>query len=328
MSEPLLELRNVTKICKVGGGLGLLGGRVIRAVDSASFTLPSDESSIVALVGESGSGKTTIAKIILGLLEATSGEVLYKGRSVSEWIKKDKISYFKEVQPIFQDPYGIYNPVYRIDRVLGLVIKKFNLASSKSEARDLMIKAMKELGLRPEDLLGRYPHQLSGGERQRFMLTRILLIKPRLIVADEPVSMIDVSLRAIFLNQLASLKDKLGASCLYITHDLNIASYIADRIIVLCHGRIVEDGPKAEIIKDPLHPYTKTLMDSIPIPNPRQRWKEIADLTKIESFKKLKAEKGCIFSARCPYAKEICKAKAPPFVEVKPGRKVACFLYT
>ena len=327
MSEPLLELRDVTKIFKIGGGLGLLGGRIIRAVDSVSFTLPSDESSIVALVGESGSGKTTIAKIILGLLEATSGEVLYKGRSVSEWIKKDKIGYFKEVQPIFQDPYGIYNPFYRIDRVLGLVIKKFNLASSKSEARDLMIKAMKDLGLRPEDLLGRYPHQLSGGERQRFMLTRILLIKPRLIVADEPVSMIDVSLRAIFLNQLASLKDKLGASCLYITHDLNIASYIADRIIVLCHGRIVEDGPKAEIIKDPLHPYTKTLMDSIPIPNPRQRWKEIADLTKIESFKKLKAEKGCIFSARCPYAKEICRAKAPPFVEVKPGRKVACFLY-
>lgn len=327
MSRFLLELRNVTKIFKIGGGLGLFSRRTIKAVDSVSFTIPSDKPLIVALVGESGSGKTTIAKIILGLLKPTSGDVLYKGRSVSDWIKRDKLKYFKEVQPIFQDPYSIYNPFYRIDRILELVIKKFNLASSKREAKDLIIKAMKDLGLRPEDLLGRYPHQLSGGERQRFMLTRILLIKPKLIVADEPVSMIDVSLKAIFLNQLASLKDKLKASCLYITHDLNIASYIADRIIVLCHGKVIEEGPAEEIIKDPLHPYTKLLIDSIPIPNPRCRWREAVDLTRLESFKKLKAEEGCIFSARCPYVREICKTKAPPFEEVKPGRKVACFLY-
>jgi len=327
MNEFLLELKNVTKIFKVGGGLGLFSKEVIKAVDSISFSIPSDKPSIVALVGESGSGKTTIARIILGLLEPTSGEVLYRGRSVSNWLKEDKLKYYKEVQAVFQDPYSIYNPFYRIDRVLELVIKKFNLASSQEEARDLMIKAMKDLGLRPEDLLGRYPHQLSGGERQRFMLARILLIKPRLIVADEPVSMLDASLRAIFLDQLASLKDKLGASCLYITHDLNIASYIADRIIVLCHGKIVEDGSKEEVIRNPLHPYTKTLIDSIPIPDPRRRWKEPVDLTTLESFKKLKAEKGCIFSSRCPYAKEICKARMPTLTEVKPGRKVACFLY-
>jgi peptide/nickel transport system ATP-binding protein len=327
VSTPLLELKNITKVFRIGGGLGLISKRTIKAVDSVSFSMPSDKPLITALVGESGSGKTTIARIILGLLEPTSGEVFYKGRRVSEWLKKSRMEYFKEVQPIFQDPYSIYNPFYRIDRVLELVIKKFKLAASREEARELMVKAMNDIGLRPEDLLGRYPHQLSGGERQRLMLARILLLKPRLIVADEPVSMIDVSLRAIFLDQLMSFRDKFGASCLYITHDLNTASYVADNILVLCHGRMVEEGPKDVIVNDPLHPYTKLLVSSIPIPNPRQRWKESVDLTSIESFKKLKVEEGCVFSARCPHAKDVCRAKVPPPLEVEPGRKVACFLF-
>lgn len=326
MDKPLLELRNVTKVFKIGGGLGLISRKTIRAVDSVSFLMPSDKPLITALVGESGSGKTTIASIILGFLKPTSGMVFYKGREVSDWLKRDRLEYFREVQPIFQDPYSIYNPFYRVERVLEMVIRKFKLAS-RGETRELIIKAMKDIGLRPEDLLGRYPHQLSGGERQRFMLTRILLIKPRLIIADEPVSMIDVSLRAMFLDYLMSFKEKLGTSCLYITHDLNIAGYIADNILVLCNGRIVEKGAKESIIKDPLHPYTRLLVSSIPIPNPRIRWREEIDLTSIEAFKKLKVEKACVFSSRCPYVMDRCKREIPELIDVGLNRRVACFLY-
>ncbi len=326
MSQPLVEIKNLTKVFKIGGGLGLVSRRTIKALDSVSLTIPSDRAAITALVGESGSGKTTMARIILGLLEPTFGEVLYKGRRISDWLKKNRMEYLREVQPIFQDPYSVYNPFYRVERVLEMVIKKFRLASSKAEMREIISKTMKDMGLRPEDLLGRYPHQLSGGERQRFMLTRILLMRPRLIVADEPLSMIDVSLRSIFLDHLTSFKDKLGISCLYITHDLNVASYVSDSILVLCHGRVVEAGPKDAVIEDPLHPYTKLLISSIAIPDPKRRWKEKTDLTSIESFEKLKAGEGCVFSARCPYASEVCKEKVPPLQQIRSERKIACFL--
>lgn len=326
MNQSLLELKNLTKTFGIGGGLGLLSQRTITAVDSISFSMSSGEPSITALVGESGSGKSTIVRIILGLLKPTSGEVLYKGKRISEWLKKNKREYLKQVQPVFQDPYSSYNPHYRIERTLEKAIKKFKLASSKSEMKELILETLKNIGLRPEDLLGRYPHQLSGGERQRFLLARILLIRPRLLIADEPVSMIDVSLRAIFLDQLVYLKEKYNTSCLYITHDLNTAAYIADNMAILCHGRIVEDGQKDLVMDKPLHPYTKLLMSSISIPDPKRRWKERIDLTSLESFANLEAEKGCTFSIRCPHAKEECKSGVPQLIEVEPGRKVACFL--
>jgi len=327
MSEaPLLEFKNVTHIFRVGG---LISRRRIKAVDDVSFTIPSEKPMIKALVGESGSGKTTIARIILGLLEPTSGEVLYKGRRIKDWLKKEKTTYLREVQPIFQDPYSIYNPFYRVERVLKLALKKLAKKKSKKEIEDEIISAMKDIGLRPEDILGRYPHQLSGGERQRLMLCRILLIRPKLVIADEPVSMIDVSLRAIFLEHLSSFKEKIGTSCLYITHDLNIAGYIADEIMVLAHGRLVEEGPTKDLIGDPLHPYTKLLVNSIPNPNPRKRWKEKMSLSsEFATLEQVKVEHGCIFHPRCPYATEKCKKEKPPMIEVKPKRKVSCFLYT
>ncbi|MCD6464832.1 ABC transporter ATP-binding protein [Candidatus Bathyarchaeota archaeon] len=327
MSEaPLLEFKNVTHIFRVGG---LISRRRIKAVDDVSFTIPSEKPMIKALVGESGSGKTTIARIILGLLEPTSGEVLYKGRRIKDWLKKEKTTYLREVQPIFQDPYSIYNPFYRVERVLKLALKKLAKKKSKKEIEDEIISAMKDIGLRPEDILGRYPHQLSGGERQRLMLCRILLIRPKLVIADEPVSMIDVSLRAIFLEHLSSFKEKIGTSCLYITHDLNIAGYIADEIMVLAHGCLVEEGPTKDLIGDPLHPYTKLLVNSIPNPNPRKRWKEKMSLSsEFATLEQVKVEHGCIFHPRCPYATEKCKKEKPPMIEVKPKRKVSCFLYT
>ncbi len=325
MSSPLLEFKNVTKEFKMGGGLGLISRR-IKAIDSISFKIPSDKPTITSIVGESGSGKSTIAKLALGLLSPTSGEILYKGEKIEVWLKKKRMKFLREVQPIFQDPYSVYNPFYRIDRVLEIVVKKFKLASNKDEARRLIHKCMRDIGLR-SDLLGRYPYQLSGGERQRFLLARILLIKPKLIVADEPISMIDASLKAIFLDHIKRFRDEYGVSCIYVTHDLNTASYIADNILVLCNGRIVEEGPAGELIDNPLHPYTKLLVDSIAIPDPDSRWQDKLDLTVGGSLRKLRTENCCVFSAKCPYASEDCKRKIPPTINVKSGRKVSCFLY-
>jgi len=326
MEEPLLELKNVTKEYTIGGGLGLTERKTIRAVDKVSFTILGKKPTIVALVGQSGSGKTTIARIILGLLEPTSGEVLYKGKDTRLWLKKDKKTYRHNVQVIFQDPYGIYNPFYRVDRVLFKAVKKFGLASSSEEAHKMVIESMRAMGLRPEDLLGRYPHQISGGERQRLMLVRILLMKPKLVVADEPVSMIDVSLRSIFLNNLQDLKERIEMSCLYITHDLNIAHYVADEIIVLCHGRIVEIGDAKSIVKDPLHPYSQNLVNAIPIPDPTKRWKDAAQIKEV-TFEELRAEQGCMYSHKCPHVMPMCKKEVPPLTELGSGRKAACFLY-
>jgi oligopeptide/dipeptide ABC transporter ATP-binding protein len=322
---PLLELRDVTRIFRVGG---FISGKTVKAVNSVSFLIPSERPVITSLVGESGSGKTTIARMILGLLKPTSGEILYRGRSVSDWLKKDKLRYFREVQAIFQDPYAIYNPFYRVERALKVALKKLKIASDEGEIQELIVSAMKDLGLRPEDIMGRYPHQLSGGERQRLMLVRILLIKPRLIVADEPVSMIDASLRAIFLDQLLSLKEKIGISCLYITHDLNIAGYVSDNVVVLCHGNIVEEGPVRKLMEEPLHPYTRILINSIPIPDPKRRWKEEVHLTaSIRTSEQVKVERGCVFHNRCPHVMDRCKVDRPLLQEVATDRRVACFLY-
>ncbi|RLE86347.1 MAG: ABC transporter ATP-binding protein [Thermoprotei archaeon] len=326
MQQKLLELKNVTKIYRVGGGLGLRA-RYITAVKNVTFSIPEGEPLIVALVGESGSGKTTIARMVLGLTDITSGEILYRGKSVAEWLKEDPFTFRKEVQAIFQDPYSAYNPFYRVERILYLAIKKFKLASSKEEAEEMIIKAMKALGLRPEDLLGRYPHQLSGGERQRLMLVRALLIKPRLLVADEPVSMIDASLRAVFLNNLLQLKKEINMSCLYITHDLNIANYVSDRMVVLCNGRVVEEGPSHMIFEEPLHPYTDLLVKAVPIPDPRRRWKSRISI-KAETLREVRPERGCPFQHRCPHVTDRCRTQDPPIVDVGSGRKVACFLYT
>lgn len=272
---PLLQVNQLTKVFTAG----MLAKRQIKAVDDASFTIVGEKPQITALVGESGSGKSTILRAILGFIKPTSGEVLYKGKNVQELLKKDRKTFRKEVQVIFQDPYSIYNPFYRVDRVLELVMKKFDLAPGM-DREALIEESLRNVGIRPEELLGRYPHQISGGERQRLMLARILLIKPRLLLADEPVSMIDASLRAIFLDILLDFKKKYEISSIYVTHDFNVAHHIADDVVVLCNGTIVEKGTIDEIVSKPLHPYTKNLINSIPIPDPTDRWKDKIEVKK------------------------------------------------
>jgi len=317
---------NVTKIYRTSGGLKLSRRKFMKAVDGVSLNLIGNEPTVLGLIGESGSGKSTIARMILGLLKPTSGEIFYKDRNLRDWLKSDKKIYRREVQAIFQDPYSIYNPFYKVNRIFKIPIKKFGLASTNKEEKNLIVEALETLGLRPEDVLGRYPHQLSGGERQRLMLARIFLIKPRLLIADEPTSMIDASLRSIFLNNLLDLKKRLKMSCLYITHDLNTAHYVADEMAILCKGNLVEMGDAETILRAPLHPYTKLLVSSIPIPDPRKRWKERLKSEDV-ILGKSQMEHGCIYSNRCNEARPICKKEKPKLVEAEPGHKVSCFLY-
>ena len=313
----------------------IFGGRnQTHAVDNVSFRIAA-EPTIVNLVGESGSGKSTIARIILGLLKPTAGRVLYEGVDILTPDRKWNRKFRREVQAVFQDPYSVYNPVYKAERVLKLVIRKFRLAKSKAEAQTQVEEALRAVDLRPEEVLDRHPHQLSGGQRQRLMLARIYLMRPRLIVADEPVSMIDAGMRASFLNILQDFRDRHGISTLFITHDLSTAMYLGGEIIVLYQGRIMEQGETQSVMQAPLHPYARLLISSIPTPDPRRRWQEdlsAAPLPEIEAAGATNRDR-CLFADRCPQVMDRCWAarvdlRAPDADDgVAAGREVACYLY-
>ena len=320
----LLELDNVTKRFSAGG---FIKKKYVTAVEDVSFGMPEDRPSILTIAGESGSGKTTLAKLILGLLTPTYGEISYKGKSIHRMKRDDWKAYRREVQAVFQDPYSIYNPFYRIDRVLQIPVRRFDLTPSSEEENELIIKSMEAVGLRPSDILGRYPHQLSGGERQRLMLARLLAIKPKLIVADEPISMIDVSLRAMFLNTLLEFNEQYGMSCLFITHNLTNAYYLGGDIIILCRGRAIEKGDMDSIVKKPLHPYTKVLISAIPHTTPKERWTDRLELEVTGITEPEEAIRGCVFHERCPSATPKCRKQKPALVEAEKNHYVACNLY-
>ncbi len=330
MGEQLLELRNISKTFS-RSGLGMGGRKTVQALDNVSLSLP-EKPQVFALVGESGSGKTTLCRIVIGLEQPTAGAALYKGREIRDWLRRDMREYRREVQVIFQDPYATYNPFYRVDRVLWSVVRNFGLAKSREEGQRLIEQALEAMGLQPREILGRYPHQLSGGERQRLMLARVWMLRPKLLVADEPVSMLDASLRAMFLDHLQSFRN-MGVSCLYITHDLNVGYFIADQILILCIGRMVEWGESDHIVHDPLHPYTQELISSIPNPDPQKKWTDRLQAEKIglNELRHARTGAGCVYAQRCPHVMEKCRHNDPPLKRVKgregDAREVACFLY-
>ncbi len=265
---PLLELRNVS----MAYGGGFFGQRQVTALADFSLVIEDQQPTIIAVVGESGSGKTTMARLLLGLESPTAGEVFYRGKDLRRCSRSERREFRREAQAIFQDPFGVYNPFYKVDHVLTTPVAKFKLAKSRAEGHRLIEEALRAVGLRPEDTLGRYPHQLSGGQRQRTMVARTLLLRPKVIVADEPVSMVDASLRVTVLGNLLQLKQEFGISLVYITHDLATAYQISDRIIVLHRGSVVEAGDPEQVVKRPQHAYTKLLISSIPLPDPNHRW--------------------------------------------------------
>jgi ABC-type oligopeptide transport system ATPase subunit len=255
----LLELNGISKVYQ----RGLLSSNATVALKEFSLTLSEDDPTILAVAGESGSGKTTLAMLLLGFITTTTGEILYRGKNIRSLEGKERIAYRREVQAVFQDPFAVFNPFYTVDHLLTVPIKRFKLAKSRADARDKMDEALTAVGLRPEDVLGRFPHQLSGGQRQRINVARALLLKPRLLVADEPVSMVDASLRMAIVNLFKSLRDELAVSIIYITHDLATAYYISDRIIIMQKGCVVESGNARSVLDNPQHPYSILLKSSV-----------------------------------------------------------------
>ena len=273
--ENLFEAKNITKI--FGGGL--FNKRITKALDRIDFVLESSTKSkradLTAIAGESGSGKTTLARLLLGVIKPEKGQILYQGQDVAKMDREQLREFRREVQPIFQDPFEVYNPFYKVDHVLYTPIKEFKLAKSKTKAKELVVDALEMVGLRPDETLGRFPHQLSGGQRQRVMVARALLLEPKVILADEPVSMVDASLRATILESLRSLNREKGIAIVYISHDLATVFQICDKIMVLFRGIMVESGSVEKVINASKHPYTKLLVGSIPRPNPEMLWDEL-----------------------------------------------------
>jgi oligopeptide/dipeptide ABC transporter ATP-binding protein len=319
---PLLEARHATKI--FGGGM-FQKNQPTLALDDFSFRIDEEPPTITAIVGESGSGKTTLARLLLGLAAPTSGEVLYRGKDLRNLSSAERRQFLRDVQVIFQDPYEVYNPFYKVDHVLETPIKKFHLAPTREKARELMEETLNAVGLRAEETLGRHPHQLSGGQRQRIMVARALLLQPRLIIADEPVSMVDASLRATILESLRQLHLRFGISLLYITHDLTTAYQISQNIIVMYRGEVAEAGDIDAVVKQPRHPYTQLLIQSIPQPDPSHRWRE-GELPVAEKAGPV-ATQACRFADRCPYVMDICRTQNPPLFLTDERRAAACFLY-
>jgi ABC-type oligopeptide transport system ATPase subunit len=263
-----LEIRDVDVTFSSGFG----GREKKRALQDLSLSVGGPKPGITAIVGESGSGKTTLIRLLLGFQAPSRGEVLYDGKPVARMSDREQTVFRREVQAIFQDPFDVFNPFYRVDHPLLSPFKAFNITRSKDEAYRRIETALRSVGLDPKETLGRYPHQLSGGQRQRVMIARALLLDPAIILADEPVSMVDASLRSTILEILYGLNRDMGISLVYVTHDLTTAYQVADTIVVLHRGQVMEVGAATSIIHDPRHPYTKALIEAVPSPDPDQPW--------------------------------------------------------
>lgn len=320
----LLEAKNATKV--FGGGL--LNRRRTVAIEGVSLSITEEKPTITALAGESGSGKTTLARLLLGMTQPSEGAIRYRGQDLTAMRGNDRREFRRQVQAIFQDPFEVYNPFYKVDQVLTTPVHKFKLATSRTQADQLIEESLAMAGLRPEDTLGRYPHQLSGGQRQRIMVARALLLNPKVILADEPVSMVDASLRATILESLMKLKRELGISLVYITHDLTTAYQISENIYILYRGAVAEMGSVDQVIKEPQHPYTRLLISSIPLPDPDIQWGGEEELERKAMARALaKTTHGCKFANRCPFVMAECHEKQPPLYQTNDDRAVACYLY-
>ncbi len=323
MGQPLLHIRNATKI--YGGGL-LGSGRPMVALDRFNLDIADRPATITTIAGESGSGKTTLASAVLGFTSLTSGQIMFKGQDIARLNHRQGIEYRRQVQAVFQDPYEVYNPFYRVKHIFDLAIENFKLARSRADAQTLIEEALNVVGLRGEEVLEKYPHQLSGGQRQRMMVARAYLLKPSLIVADEPVSMVDASLRAMILDIMLRLRDEHNISFLYITHDLSTAYQIGDAMNILYQGAIAETGNTPKEIENPKHPNVQLLIDSIPVPDPHQKWDTDIALPSEEELRK-QVNSGCRFYPRCPYHMERCLAAQPPLYQIDGDHRAACYLY-
>ena len=320
----ILEIRNLKKYFQAGRP-GWFSRRedFVHAVDDVNLQLQRGE--VIALVGESGCGKSTLALTLMGLEQPTEGTIFFEGRDITHLNERERKAVRQRIQMIFQDPYESLNPTQTIEEIVAEPLHVHGLSSRPGERRERVRRALEDAGLKPaEDYLHRFPHQLSGGQRQRVVIAGALVLEPHLLLADEPVSMLDVSIRAEIINLLADLRKARGISVIFITHDLGTVGYFADRVAVMYLGRIVEIGTVQDVTKTPRHPYTQALLSVVPVPNPRLRKKRI--ILQGETPNPIDLPSGCRFHPRCPVAISICKQRDPQLFSVSESHHAACLL--
>jgi oligopeptide/dipeptide ABC transporter ATP-binding protein len=321
VSEPLLRVQGLTRHFRVGG---LFSRQMLHAVDDVDFTIAAGE--IVALVGESGSGKSTIARLLARVYRPTAGEIYFEGRPISsQRSRKRRLAYSSDVPMVFQDPYSSISPAYRVEHAISRAIKLHRRGIGRTSRRQEIERIFGSVGLTPPGVAARkFPYELSGGQRQRVGFAQALAFKPKLIIADEPVSMLDVSIRIGILNLMTELREREGVSFLYITHDVASARYISDRVLVMYAGHLVEEGPTEVVLQRPKHPYTQLLLSAVPDPRAPLGISDSADAG--EPPKVIDPKPGCRFQPRCPYAIAQCGIETPVLRELGTRRRVACFV--
>jgi len=321
--SPILQVRNLHKLFPVGRNLPWAAPKFIHAVDGVSFDLNRGEA--LALVGESGCGKSTLALTLMGLETPSSGQIIFDGTDVTRAHGGQLKEMRRRIQMIFQDPYESLNPMMTIGQLVAEPLTVHGLLPDRIEREARMKQALEDAGLKPaESFVNRLPHELSGGQRQRVVIAGALVLEPTLLLADEPVSMLDVSIRAEILNLLAELRQTRGISTLFITHDLSTAAYFVDRVAVMYLGRIVEIGPTRAVLRQPAHPYTQALLSVIPVPNPRERHPHT--ILQGETPNPIDLPPGCRFHPRCPAAFDHCPNADPELAAVAGDHKAACLL--
>jgi oligopeptide transport system ATP-binding protein len=318
-TTPLLQVSDLTKAFPIRGGLLKRQIGSVRAVDGVNFHINPSET--FGLVGESGCGKSTTGRCVLRLIEPSSGEIRFEGRDVRALSGEKLRAIRRDIQIIFQDPYASLNPRMTIGDIIGEALTIHKLAKTRQQFEERIVHLLETVGLQAGHM-SRYPHEFSGGQRQRIGIARALAVEPKLIICDEPVSALDVSIQAQVINLLEDLQEKFGIAYLFVAHDLSVVEHISKRVAVMYLGRIVETAPSRQLYASPKHPYTEALLSAVPIPDPSVKRKRIRLKGEVPS--PINPPSGCHFHTRCPLAQDICSRETPPLKESAPGQFVAC----